>query len=528
MTLILLSFCFYSVSNRRPWSEDYGKERSPIQDYGGFQHCQPYTEALIIPNPESDCGRPKNNSSSIKMPFESVDQLRGTRKIVDENEESSSSHPFDLLSPGGAPTPPGTPATPEECSCGELVGGHNVHLNTFRRHSCHSLPASPALLRRTLVRMHSNKSDNLSETSPLSPRSLSPEHPSTLASSSPSMSLSPLPLEEDEKMEEEDEECQMDDATWKKKSDSLQVPSSLNGVERSPRLQCNRDSVLSGDTELVEDSFIVSTSPALLRDRRLSRESGFFSVGERGYDGNVGDPSNSWNDDPPKNDDQNHLDEASDWRIVPSEEKDVILYSEENEPSLTLGLTGRKRPSSYHSDDSGCCCGIASSLPSYLPFRGRVFPSDQGIVGSPANSSTMCSSWHSAKNDSDVPSVLPLSPQNKSVVVVENRESNHTNGNVKASVQSPSLKQTIVTNPLYGFPNSYESSQEPLERVTLSASATRESNTLSTASTLSSKSAKTSCTVITKAENCPLVVKGNHRIGSSGRNKKILKTMSGC
>lgn len=327
-------------SNRRPWSEDYGKERSPIKEYEGFQHTS--GSKSYVPNFSEPDSRP--NSSSIQKPFASVDQLRGARKILVEENESSLSHPFDLLSPPGAATPPGTPASPEEYGS-ELLG--------VRRHSYHSLPASPALLRRTLIRMHGTKSDNQSETI-LSPRSLSPEQ-------------SPSPLETDE-------------------MNAVAIDADINMEEESPSQTIrSRESGFSSRNSDNEQATTV---------RRSSCESGFFSVDER--DLVVMDTSRSENE----SSQMLKMDCASANGEICNDYEE-----EESSRDAESSRSGRKRPSSYHSDDSGYCCGLASSLPSYLPFRSRVFPAKDGH----SENGVMCSSWRSG----DAPSTSQVNHSNK-------------------------------------------------------------------------------------------------------------------
>lgn len=228
--------------------------------------------------------------SSNQNPFASLICFNGGKKILQVSDRGSGSDyslscSFELPSPSCAFTPPGTPVTPDES-----MSSSSSHC----RASSRSLPASPTLLRKTLVRMHSARSDISSDPIMVFPHLVSPEPPSSISS------LSPTETEE-------------------------------NPFISSIQSKANTNHLCSSETSIENNgssSAKTCCSKCNIKNANCNSEK---CDGNRRSD--FTDDSIDWSAGMPK---------RSDHFLVP--------------PDISSHIVRRKRPSSYHSDDSGCCC----------------------------------------------------------------------------------------------------------------------------------------------------------------------------
>ncbi|XP_067134378.1 dual specificity testis-specific protein kinase 2-like [Centruroides vittatus] len=228
--------------------------------------------------------------SSNQNPFASLICFNGGKKILQVSNRGSGSDyslscSFELPSPSCAFTPPGTPVTPDELMSSS--GGHC-------RMSSRSLPASPTLLRKTLVRMHSARSDISSDPILVFPHLVSPEPPSSISSLSPTETEDNLFI-----------------SSIQSKTNVNHLCSSENGVENkgssSAKTCCSKCNIKNAH-------------------------------------GNSGKCDGSHR--------CNHDDNLIDWSAEAPKKTERFLVP----PEISSHVIRRKRPSSYHSDDSGCCC----------------------------------------------------------------------------------------------------------------------------------------------------------------------------
>lgn len=262
----------------------------------------------------------KPNSGS-QNPFASLPRFWKGKKFLElsmSDIDLAHSVNLALMSPKYAPTPPGTPVSQEKIS--NLTVCHNSGKKLSK-----SLPTSPVLQRKSKT-IYSNSS---TVEVPDSPRSISPG-----PSFSPPSSLSPFEPDESfsgyNSVQEQMSDCKLED--------------SCN--------QYQEDSKIHLDTVPRESSTVVTfrtKTPSLCAKlRRLSGESGFFSVGDRNSNCDL------------SLDSYHNQDDLSSWTTDSSAESQLNDSPSDTDDNGQNSGSGRKRPSSYYSDDSCCCCGSNS------------------------------------------------------------------------------------------------------------------------------------------------------------------------
>lgn len=259
----------------------------------------------------------KPNSSS-QNPFASLPRFWKGKKFLElsvSDMDLSHSVNFGLMSPKYAPTPPGTPVSEEKSST--LSVCHKVGKKLSK-----SLPASPVLLRKSKT-LYSNSS---TVEVPDSPRSISPG-----PSFSPPSSLSPFEPDDSfsgyNSVQEQMSDCKLED--------------SCSPYQETSKIHLNTIAVPRESSTVV--TFRTKTPSLCAKLRRLSGESGFFSVGDRNSNCDLSLES------------YHNQDDLSSWTTDSSAESQLNDSPSDTDENGQCG--GRKRPSSYYSDDSCCCCG---------------------------------------------------------------------------------------------------------------------------------------------------------------------------
>lgn len=269
-------------------------------------------EAMSIQDPHY-----KPNSSS-QNPFASLPRFWKGKKFLEHSVSDldlSHSVNLGLISPKYAPTPPGTPVSKGKST---LTVCHKADKKLSK-----SLPTSPVLQRKS--KMYSNSS---TVEVPDSPRSISPG-----PSFSPPSSLSPFEPDDSfsgySSVQEQMSDCKLED--------------SCSQYQEMNKLHI---SVPRESSTVV--TFRTKTPSLCAKLRRLSGESGFYSVGDRNSNCDL------------SLDSYHNQDDLSSWTTDSSAESHLNDSPSDTDDNGQTGGGGRKRPSSYYSDDSCCCCGTNS------------------------------------------------------------------------------------------------------------------------------------------------------------------------
>ncbi|XP_013779244.1 dual specificity testis-specific protein kinase 2-like isoform X2 [Limulus polyphemus] len=289
--------------NRRSWCED-NQQLMPVETPRKVRSstaAPAVTPKDIGDVMSKDDPHYKPNSSS-QNPFNTHFLFKGQKKIVEQSIFLSPSCSYDLPSPSGAPTPPGSPISPEE----SLPLPKITQSIGLQRLSVHSQAPSPTLLQQRLTQIYSCMSDI----------SL-PESPNSLYSEPPD-------------------------------ENTLVIPSSVHNNS----LSCKQGEEEKDNVGLV--SFTVGSTllPFLQHSQVFSSAKVHSSCTNLKLDG-------LWN--------------VSDKFSCCFEKKEKVENCLSFEKDSSRGVLGRKRPSSYHSDDSGCYCGVPCSprVPEIVLLNGR-------------------------------------------------------------------------------------------------------------------------------------------------------------
>lgn len=271
-------------------------------------------EAMSMQDPHY---KPNNSSQN---PFASLPRFWKGRKFLElsvSDMDLSHSVNLGLISPKYAPTPPGTPESQEKPSS-TLTVCHNAGKKLSK-----SLPTSPVPQRKS-KNLYSNSS---TVEVPDSPRSISPG-----PSFSPPSSLSPFEPDDSfsgyNSVQEQMSDCKLED--------------SCNQFQEVSKLHLSTITVPRDSSTVV--TLRTKTPSLCAKLRRLSGESGFFSVGDRNSNCDL------------SLDSYHNQDDLSSWTTDSSAESQLNDSPSDTEDSGQTGCNGRKRPSSYYSDDSCYCC----------------------------------------------------------------------------------------------------------------------------------------------------------------------------
>lgn len=283
----------------------------------------------------------KPNSSS-QNPFASLPRFWKGKKFLELSvSEIDLSHSVNLgsMSPKFAPTPPGTPVSQEKSST--LAVCH-----TAGRKLSKSLPTSPVLQRKSLF-------SNLSAVEvPDSPRSISPG-----PSFSPPSSLSPFEPEESfsgyNSVQEQMSDCKLEDSCnqYHQEVGKLHLDAHTGARDASATV-----------------TFRTKTPSLCAKLRRLSGESGFYSVGDRNSNCDL------------SLDSYPNQDDLSSWTTDSSAESQLNDSPSDTDDNGQNSSSGRKRPSSYYSDDSCCCCGNNSHNCCEVRLNSHLTPDGNAAV----------------------------------------------------------------------------------------------------------------------------------------------------
>ncbi|XP_022243522.1 dual specificity testis-specific protein kinase 2-like [Limulus polyphemus] len=271
-------------NNRRSWCED-NQQLMPVETP---RKCRSSTASPVVTPKDigevmsKDDPHYKPNSSS-QNPFNTHFIFKGQKKIVEQTVVLSPNFTYDLPSPSGALTPPGTPITPDECP-----SSPRETLSTgLQRLSVHSRAPSPTLLQQTLKKIYTYKSN---VTVP------EPSNTKKVVNSS------------------------VHNDSGEEEKENVGLASCPQGSTLSPLLQHSQVLVSAKVHSSCTDS--------------LSTEQ---------------------------------------WESI---KQFTCRQNEEwkSDKDSSRGALGRKRPSSYHSDDSGCYCGVPCTLqvPEIVPLNLRT------------------------------------------------------------------------------------------------------------------------------------------------------------